>query len=178
MPPVELADWLSCTVKAAIRHIGRLEIVWNSPRCIRQHHTGSFNEIHLFICGIFDAEAPSFASEIGNATVPVGRDATLSCVIYNLANFKVRSFHFIIIINFFFLSDIVFIIIWFILWGDFVEAFLTRWFYFISYFIFCSFFLRFFDGWIPFRLMASNEKVLEDFGESFAVISPDVTSQM
>jgi len=37
----------------------------------------------------FPKQAPSFAKEIGNATVPVGRDATLSCVIYNLANFKV-----------------------------------------------------------------------------------------
>ncbi|XP_045030063.1 neurotrimin-like isoform X2 [Daphnia magna] len=32
---------------------------------------------------------PTFAKEIENATVPVGREATLSCVIYNLGNFKV-----------------------------------------------------------------------------------------
>lgn len=35
------------------------------------------------------AEVPTFAKEIENATVPVGREATLSCVIYNLGNFKV-----------------------------------------------------------------------------------------
>jgi hypothetical protein len=34
---------------------------------------------------------PTFAKEIENATVPVGREATLSCVIYNLGNFKVKS---------------------------------------------------------------------------------------
>ncbi len=33
---------------------------------------------------------PTFAKEIENATVPVGREATLSCVIYNLGNFKVK----------------------------------------------------------------------------------------
>lgn len=37
-----------------------------------------------------NSEVPTFAKEIENATVPVGREATLSCVIYNLGNFKVR----------------------------------------------------------------------------------------
>ncbi|XP_046451650.1 hemicentin-1-like isoform X1 [Daphnia pulex] len=37
----------------------------------------------------FPNEVPTFAKEIENATVPVGREATLSCVIYNLGNFKV-----------------------------------------------------------------------------------------
>ena len=32
---------------------------------------------------------PTFAKEVENATVPVGREAVLSCVIYNLGNYKV-----------------------------------------------------------------------------------------
>lgn len=42
-----------------------------------------------FICFNY-AELPAFAKEIENATVPVGREAILSCVIYNLGSYKVR----------------------------------------------------------------------------------------
>lgn len=47
-----------------------------------------FNNVWL------NSEVPTFAKEIENATVPVGREATLSCVIYNLGNFKVSSMQF------------------------------------------------------------------------------------
>lgn len=36
-------------------------------------------------------EVPTFAKQVENATVPVGREAALSCVIYNLGNYKVSE---------------------------------------------------------------------------------------
>ena len=45
--------------------------------------------INLFLLYIF-IEAPKFAKDTDNVTVPIGRDAMLSCAINNLGNFKVR----------------------------------------------------------------------------------------
>lgn len=57
----------------------------------------------MFILGVINAvpsvaqtrasgnSAPDFAEPIGNVTVPVGREAVLSCTVSNLGQYKVRK---------------------------------------------------------------------------------------
>lgn len=62
--------------------------------------TNAINNLFLFV-SIGLADPPKFAEPIPNVTVALGRDATLSCVVYNLGIYKVSGKFFLPLNNIF-----------------------------------------------------------------------------
>lgn len=50
--------------------------------------------VYLFFLSSFLTDLPKFGEPLQNLTIPVGREALLSCVVDNLQTYKVIGIHF------------------------------------------------------------------------------------